>query len=62
MNDPFGHFSPDGMTYVVTDALAPPRAQINFLWNDHIISGVNQFGSGEGFWPRMNRWKFGNAA
>ncbi|MDA3873392.1 MAG: hypothetical protein PF795_05480 [Kiritimatiellae bacterium] len=48
MNDPFGHFSPDGMTYVVTDALAPPRAQINFLWNDHIISGVNQFGSGEG--------------
>ncbi|WP_309398456.1 GH36-type glycosyl hydrolase domain-containing protein [Cerasicoccus maritimus] len=44
----FGHFSEDGLEYVITDPLAPPRAQINFLWNDHIISGLNQFGSGEG--------------
>ena len=44
----FGHFSEDGREYVVTDAFAPPRAQINFLWNDSLISGVNQFGSGEG--------------
>jgi cellobiose phosphorylase len=45
---PFGHFSDDGMEYVITDALRPPRAQINFFWNDTLISGVNQFGSGEG--------------
>lgn len=44
----FGHFSPDGMEYVITDPMAPVRAQINFLWNDSLISGVNQFGSGEG--------------
>ncbi|MCC5845491.1 MAG: hypothetical protein JJU05_14680 [Verrucomicrobia bacterium] len=48
MSETFGRFSADGLTYNVTDALLPPRAQINFLWNDHIISGVNQFGSGEG--------------
>ncbi len=44
----FGHFTGDGREYVITDAMLPPRAQINFLWNDTIISGVNQFGSGEG--------------
>ena len=46
--EPFGHFSPDGREYVITDPLAPPRAQINFLWNDTLISGLNQFGSGDG--------------
>jgi cellobiose phosphorylase len=44
----FGHFTEDSREYVITDPLAPPRAQINFLWNDALISGVNQFGSGEG--------------
>lgn len=44
----FGHFSGTGMEYVIADPLAPPRAQINFMWNDDIISAVNQFGSGEG--------------
>ncbi|MCK6491238.1 MAG: hypothetical protein L6R48_23550 [Planctomycetes bacterium] len=44
----FGHFSPDGREFVITDPLAPPRAQINFLWNDTLISGLNQFGSGDG--------------
>lgn len=48
MTKSFGHFSPDGREYHITDALAPPRAQINFLWNRNLISGVNQFGSGEG--------------
>jgi cellobiose phosphorylase len=44
----FGHFSALGDTFTITDPLAPPRAQINFLWNDTLISGLNQFGSGEG--------------
>jgi len=44
----FGHFSPDGTEYVITKPFAPPRAQINFLWNDTLISGLNQFGSGDG--------------
>lgn len=44
----FGHFSPDGMAYEITDPLAPPRAQVNFFWNSSLISAVNQFGSGEG--------------
>lgn len=44
----FGHFADDGRSYVITDPFAPPRAQINFLWNDHLISGINQFGTGDG--------------
>jgi len=44
----FGHFSDDGLEYVITDPLAAPRAQVNFLWNDTIISAVNQFGTGDG--------------
>ena len=44
----FGHFSADKREYIITDAEAPPRQQINFLWNDYIISGHNQFGTGEG--------------
>ena len=45
---PYGHFSPDGTEFVITEPFAPPRAQINFLWNDTLISGLNQFGSGDG--------------
>jgi cellobiose phosphorylase len=45
---PFGHFSPDGAEYIITHPFAPPRAQINFLWNDTLISGLNQFGGGDG--------------
>ena len=45
---PFGHFSADNREYVITDPLAPPRAQVNFLWNDTLISGLNQFGGGDG--------------
>ena len=48
MKNTFGHFSSDGREYVITEATRPPRAQINFLWNEKLISGVNQFGSGEG--------------
>ena len=48
MKKSFGHFSADGREYVITDATMPPRAQINFLWNDNLITGMNQFGSGEG--------------
>ena len=45
---PFGHFSEDDREYVITDPFAPPRAQVNFLWNDTLISGLNQFGGGDG--------------
>ena len=45
---PFGHFSEDSREFVITDPFAPPRAQVNFLWNDTLISGLNQFGSGDG--------------
>ena len=45
---PYGHFSTDGTEFVITEPFAPPRAQINFLWNDTLISGLNQFGSGDG--------------
>lgn len=44
----FGHFSEDGTEYIITDPLAPPRAQVNFLWNDTMISGINHFGGGDG--------------
>jgi len=44
----FGHFAEDNLEYVITDSMAPPRAQVNFLWNDTLISGLNQFGSGDG--------------
>lgn len=45
---PFGHFSQDGREYLITDPFAPPRVLVNFLWNDTLISGLNQFGSGDG--------------
>lgn len=44
----FGHFSEDGLEYLITDPFAPPRAQVNFLWNETLISGLNQFGGGDG--------------
>ena len=47
-SQPFGHFSEDGREYVITDPFAPPRAQVNYLWNDTLISGLNQFGGGDG--------------
>ncbi len=48
MKPSFGHFSTDDREYVITEPFAPPRAQINFLWNDTLISGLNQFGGGDG--------------
>jgi cellobiose phosphorylase len=44
----YGRFTDDGAEYVIDQPFAPPRAQINFLWNDSIISGLNQFGTGNG--------------
>jgi cellobiose phosphorylase len=44
----YGHFSPDGLEYVITTPCAPPRAQVNYLWNDTLISSLNQFGTGDG--------------
>ena len=44
----FGRFSEDNLEFLITDPFAPCRAQVNFLWNDSLISGVNQFGTGDG--------------
>lgn len=44
----FGHFSADGREYVITAPFAPPRVQVNYLWNDTLIAGLNQFGGGDG--------------
>ncbi len=44
----FGQFSASGEEFVLTQPLQPPRPQINFLWNDTLISALNQFGPGEG--------------
>ncbi|MCA9257721.1 MAG: hypothetical protein KDA61_00920, partial [Planctomycetales bacterium] len=48
MDSPFGRFSTSGTEYVIDAPFAPPRAQLNFLWNKSLISAVNQFGSGDG--------------
>lgn len=48
MGAAFGGFSGDGVEYVIDRPFNPPRAQINFLWNGTIISGLNQFGTGDG--------------
>lgn len=44
----FGHFTTDGKEYVIDKPLLPIRHLINFSWNNSLISGVNQFGTGEG--------------
>jgi cellobiose phosphorylase len=44
----YGYFSSDGREFIITDPFAPPRAQVNFLWNDTLISGLNHFGGGDG--------------
>lgn len=44
----FGKFSKDGKVYIIDKPLAPVRHLVNFSWNSNLISGVNQFGTGEG--------------
>lgn len=44
----FGHFSDDNLEYILTDPLAPPRVQVNYLWNETLIAAFNQFGGGDG--------------
>lgn len=44
----YGHFSDDGLEYLITEPFMPTRAQVNFLWNKTLISGLNQFGTGDG--------------
>lgn len=41
----YGHFSPDGNAFIVTDPKTP-RAFDNFLWNDAVMSGIHQTGVG----------------
>lgn len=44
----YGYFSNNELEYIIDRPFDPPRAQLNFLWNDRLISGLNQFGTGEG--------------
>lgn len=44
----FGRFSPDGKEYIIESPLAPVRHLINFSWSSSVVSGVNQFGTGDG--------------
>ena len=41
----FGHFSGDGLEFVVTDP-ATPRGFDNYLWNDVALSNIQQTGTG----------------
>jgi cellobiose phosphorylase len=43
----FGHFSKDGMEYIITKT-DTPRPLLNYLWNSKMLSGVNHFGGGDG--------------
>lgn len=50
----FGRFSEDNLEYIISDPFAPPRVQVNYLWNDTLIAGVNQFGSGDGVFQQSD--------
>ena len=43
----FGYFQKDGAEFVI-DELMPPRPQLNYIWNDSILSGINHMGGGIG--------------
>ncbi len=43
----FGHFSENGNEYIFTDP-ETRRPMLNYIWNSRILSGVNQFGGGDG--------------
>jgi cellobiose phosphorylase len=43
----FGYFSENGSEYTINTPNTP-RPQINYIWNDLILSGVNHFGGGVG--------------
>jgi cellobiose phosphorylase len=43
----FGHFSENGSEYVITSPQAP-RPLLNYIWNTRMVSGINQFGGGNG--------------
>ena len=47
MMSSFGHFSADGREFCVTEK-ETKRPLLNYIWNSSILSGVNQFGGGEG--------------
>lgn len=44
----FGQFIDGGFEYEIFHPFTPPRSQLNFIWNDRLMSGLNQFGTGEG--------------
>lgn len=43
----YGHFNEKGNEYIITD-YKTPRPQMNYVWNDRMLSGINHFGGGDG--------------
>ena len=56
----YGHFSPDGLEYVVTNPVTP-RPWINYLTNDKYCSIISHCAGGYSFYKdcrtnRLTRW------
>ncbi len=43
----YGKFNEKGNEYIITDYLTP-RPQMNYVWNERMLSGINHFGGGVG--------------
>ena len=43
----YGKFNEKGNEYIITDYLMP-RPQMNYVWNERMLSGINHFGGGVG--------------
>ncbi len=43
----YGYFNEIGDEYIITDYMTP-RPQMNYVWNERILSGINHFGGGVG--------------
>lgn len=48
MENKYGHFSPDGAEFIITDPDIP-RNWYNYFFNDHYVTFTSQVGVGEGF-------------
>ena len=48
----FGYFQNDGKEFVVTE-VKTPRPLVNYSWNQIFISGINQYGGGEGVYKEQ---------
>ncbi len=43
----YGYFNNTGNEYIITDYMTP-RPQMNYVWNERLLSGINHFGGGVG--------------